>query len=155
MTTAFIVIGFFIVVALSTYATSLLLRLRKQNDARAKQKQAQAAAAKAKAEELLESIRYIAAAMVEERCELSEGVMRIAKLFSLASLSEQVSDQYPATFKHFSVIEKHPIKEQRKALPKQQRMKLDYARMKSESELETQILAEAKQLSEFSVNTLH
>ena len=155
MTTAFIVIGFFIIVALTTYATYLLLRLRKQNQTRSQQQQQQAAAAKAKSDELLDSIRYIASAMIEERCELSEGVMRIAKLFNLVGMSELVSEKYPAIFKHFEVIENHPIKEQRKALSKQQRMKLDFARMKSEAELETQILEEAKQLSEFDANALH
>ncbi|MEZ9199475.1 DUF2489 domain-containing protein [Shewanella sp. 10N.286.54.B9] len=154
MTTAFIVIGFFIIVALTTYATYLLLRVRKQNQVRVQQQQ-QAAAAKAKSEELLDSIRYIAAAMLEERCEISEGVMRIAKLFNLVGMSELVSEKYPATFKHFEVIKDHPIKEQRKTLSKQQRMKLDFARMKSEAELEATILEEAKQLSEFDAASLH
>lgn len=155
MTTAFIVIGFFIIVALTTYATYLLLRVRKQNQVRVQQQQQQAAAAKAKSEELLDSIRYIAAAMLEERCEISEGVMRIAKLFNLVGMSELVSEKYPATFKHFEVIKDHPIKEQRKTLSKQQRMKLDFARMKSEAELEATILEEAKQLSQFDAASLH
>ncbi|MEZ9820782.1 DUF2489 domain-containing protein [Shewanella sp. 10N.286.45.A1] len=155
MTTALIVIGFFVIVALTTYATYLLLRVRKQNQARVQQQQQQAAAAKAKSEELLDSIRYIAAAMLEERCEISEGVMRIAKLFNLVGMSELVSEKYPATFKHFEVIKEHPIKEQRKTLSKQQRMKLDFSRMKSEAELEAKILEEAKQLSEFDPASLH
>ncbi|MGS0726909.1 DUF2489 domain-containing protein, partial [Shewanella sp. 0m-11] len=63
--------------------------------------------------------------------------------------------QYPATFAHFDVIKAHPIKEQRKSLDKQQRMKLDYARMRSEGELEAKILEEAKLLSEFKSESLH
>ncbi|MCL1056375.1 DUF2489 domain-containing protein [Shewanella gelidimarina] len=155
MTTALIVIGFFIIVALTTYATYLLMRIRKQNQAKIKQQQEQAATAKAKSEELLDSVRYIAAAMLEERCELSEGVMRIAKLFNLVGMSELVSEQYPATFKHFEVIKEHPIKESRTALSKKQRMKLDFARIKSEGELESKILKEAKQLSQFNASALH
>ncbi|PKG57473.1 MULTISPECIES: DUF2489 domain-containing protein [unclassified Shewanella] len=155
MTTVLIVIGFFIIVALTTYATYLLMRIRKQNQAKIKQQQEQAATAKAKSEELLDSVRYIAAAMIEERCELSEGVMRIAKLFNLVGMSELVSEQYPATFKHFEVIKEHPIKESRTALSKKQRMKLDFARIQSEGELESEILKEAKLLSQFNASALH
>jgi hypothetical protein len=155
MSTALIVIAFFIIVMLTTYAAYLLIRVRQQNKARVLKQQEQAAAAKAKSEELLDSIRYIAAAMLEERCELSEGVMRITKLFNLVGMSDLVSEKYPATFKHFEVIKEHPIKENRKALSKQQRMRLDFARIKSEGELEAEILKEAKQLNQFDVNTLH
>ncbi|MCL1051969.1 DUF2489 domain-containing protein [Shewanella abyssi] len=155
MTTALIVIAFFIIVMLTTYATYLLTRVRKQSQAKVLKQQEQLATAKAKSEELLDSIRYIATAMLEDRCELSEGVMRIAKLFNLVGMSELVSEKYPATFRHFEVIKEHPIKESRTALSKKQRMKLDFARIKSEGELEAEILKEAKQLSEFDAATLH
>ncbi|WP_299809619.1 DUF2489 domain-containing protein [uncultured Shewanella sp.] len=155
MTTAFILLAIIIVVALAAYAGYLLIKVRKQEQLQAKLKQEQADAAKAKANELLDNIRYIATAMLEERCELSEGVMRIVKLSQLVGLSELIASQYPATFQHFEVIKAHPIKEQRKALEKQQRMKLDFARMRSESELEVKILEEAKRLSELNSESLH
>ncbi|ABZ78765.1 conserved hypothetical protein [Shewanella halifaxensis HAW-EB4] len=155
MTTAFIVLGVIIIAALSAYATYLLIQVRKQKLLKLKHKQEQADAAKAKANELLDNIRYIANAMVEERCELSEGVMRIVKLSQLVGISELVANHYPATFEHFEVIKEHPIKDQRKALEKQERMKLDFARMRSESELEAKILEEAKRLSELKLGPLH
>ncbi|ABV85426.1 DUF2489 domain-containing protein [Shewanella pealeana] len=155
MTTTFIVIGVLIIATLSAYATYLLIQIRKQKQLKIKREQQQADAAKAKANELLDNIRYIATAMLEERCELSEGVMRIAKLSQLVGISERIASQYPAIFKHFDVIKAHPIKEQRKALEKQQRMKLDFARMRSESELELKILEEAKRLSELNPGSLH
>ncbi|MGS0675363.1 DUF2489 domain-containing protein [Shewanella sp. 125m-1] len=155
MTTAFIVLGVLIIAALTAYATYLLIQVRKQKQRQLKREQEQAQAAKAKSDELLDNIRYIATAMLQERCELSEGVMRIAKLFQLIGMAELVESQYPATFAHFDVIKAHPIKEQRKSLDKQQRMKLDYARMRSEGELEAKILEEAKLLSEFKSESLH
>ena len=155
MTTTFIILGAVIIVALTAYATYLLLQVRKQQQRKIELQQQQAAAAKAKSDELLDNIRYIAAAMLDGRCELSEGVMRIAKLFQIAGMAELVEAQYPATFAHFEVIKSHPIKEQRKQLDKQQRMKLDYARMRSEGALETKILEEAKLLSEFTPSSLH
>ncbi|WOT06914.1 DUF2489 domain-containing protein [Shewanella youngdeokensis] len=155
MTTALIVIALLIIVALASYAIYLLIHVRRQKKAKLLKQQQIATTAKLKSEELLDSIRFIAAAMLEERCELSEGVMRIVKLFGLLGMSELVIDKYPSTFKHFEVIASHPIKDERKALTKQQRMKLDLARIKSEGILETSILEEAKLLREFDANTLH
>ena len=155
MTTALIVIGFIIITALAVYATALLLKLRKQSIQKKKHQQELKDINQARLDEHLNSIRYIATAMLEDRCELSEGVMRIAKLFSILSMSEQVEAQYPAIFKHFSVIQDHPIMAQRKKLEKQQRMKLDFARMRSEAELEADILEEAKQLTSFTPSPLH
>jgi hypothetical protein len=155
MTTALLILGFFIVLALASYASYLILKLRKQTaDKLAKQTELDAAH-KAKLTEHLDSIRYIAAAMLDDRCELSEGVMRIAKLFGILSMSEQVANDYPALFKHFAIIEAHPILAERKQLEKRARMKLDYARMRSEAELEPDILEEAKQLTTFSPSPLH
>ncbi|WP_229660114.1 DUF2489 domain-containing protein, partial [Tersicoccus solisilvae] len=75
-----------IIIGLSAYATVLLLRLRRQTQAREQTMAEQKAAMEAKQASLLADIRYIAAAMTEERCELSEGVVRIVKLFDLLSL---------------------------------------------------------------------
>ncbi|EDQ02486.1 DUF2489 domain-containing protein [Shewanella benthica] len=155
MTTALIVIGFLLITALAGYATALLLKLRKQSIHKKKHQQEFKDINQARLDEHLNSIRYIATAMLEDRCELSEGVMRIAKLFNILSMSEQVEAQYPAIFKHFSVIQAHPIMTQRKKLQKQQRMKLDFARMRSEAGLEADILEEAKQLSSFTPSPLH
>ncbi|MGS0682030.1 DUF2489 domain-containing protein [Shewanella sp. 125m-7] len=155
MTTSFIALGALVIVALTAYATYLLIQVRTQQQLKLQRQQEQAAAAKAKSDELLDNIRYIATAMIEERCELSEGVMRIAKLFQLVGMAELVESLYPATFTHFEVIKSHPIKEERKSLDKQQRMKLDFARMRSEGELEAKILDEAKRLSEFKPELLH
>ncbi|WP_299796981.1 DUF2489 domain-containing protein [uncultured Shewanella sp.] len=155
MTTALLVLGFIIITALATYATVLLLRLRKQTAQKLKRQQELDEINRARLDEHLDSIRYIATAMLEERCELSEGVMRIAKLFGILSMSEQVASQFPAIFKHFEVIEDHPIMAERKQLEKKQRMKLDFARMRSEAELEAAILEEAKQLVNFTPTHLH
>ncbi|RTR27978.1 DUF2489 domain-containing protein [Shewanella atlantica] len=150
MTTTLLVLGFIIIMALATYATVLLLKLRKQTAQKLKRQQELDEINRARFEEHLDSIRYIATAMLEERCELSEGVMRIAKLFGILSMSEQVAPQFPAIFKHFDIIEEHPIMAERKQLEKKQRMKLDFARMRSEAELESAILEEAKQLVTYS-----
>lgn len=154
MNIALITLAFLIVVTLTAYATILLLRLRKQSTQRLLQQEKLAAATQAKIDDLSDNIRYIATAMIEERCEVSEGVVRIAKLFEILSMTERVSPEYPSLFKHFDRIKVHPIKEARKTLSKKERMKLDYERMRSESELENEILNDAKKLMNFSPSAL-
>jgi len=155
MTTVLLLLGFITITALAGYTTLLLIKLHKQTALKTQQQQELLDANQAKIDEHLDSIRYIASAMLEDRCELSEGVMRIAKLFGMLSMTEQIEAQYPAIFKHFSVIENHPIMDKRKQLAKRQRMKLDLARMRSEAELGDAIFEEAKKLSHFSPAPLH
>ncbi|MCL2915075.1 DUF2489 domain-containing protein [Shewanella corallii] len=155
MYTLWIILGLVIILALAAYAFVLLRKVSQQQQQAAKIKAEKQAEADAKREEILGDIRYIAQAMLEDRCELSEGVVRIARLFDRLSLTERVSPDYPRLFSHFEVIKDHPIMDARKALPKQERMKLDLQRMKSESEHEDAILAEAKLLTEFSLKPAH
>ncbi|MCF1426477.1 MAG: DUF2489 domain-containing protein [Shewanella sp.] len=155
MYTPWIILGTAIILVLASYAAYLLFKLKKQREKIAKAKAEKQAEANAKREAILDDIRYIAKAMVDDRCELSEGVVRIARLFELLSLSERVAPDYPQLFTHFAVIKDHPIMDARKALPKQERMKLDLQRMKSEAEHEQAILAEARLLAQFSLKPAH
>ncbi|MEI6859427.1 MAG: DUF2489 domain-containing protein [Shewanella sp.] len=155
MTILLTAIGFIIIIPLAGYAIALLLKLHNQSNQKKKHQQELTDKNQDRLNEHLSSIRYIATAMLEDRCELSEGVMRIAKLFCILSMSEQVETQYPAIFKHFAVIQDHPIMDKRKILKKQLRMKLDFARIRSEAELEVNILEEAQRLTHFTPNPLH
>ncbi|QSX33642.1 DUF2489 domain-containing protein [Shewanella avicenniae] len=155
MPIAIVVIGLLIVVGLTTYATMLLVRLQKQKKAREAAISAQQHAIKERQQKILGDIRYIAQAMIEDRCEISEGVLRIAKLFEALALTERVVDDFPATYQHYELIKTHPILEQRAALPKQERMRLDLDRMKSESHLQQAILSEAKTLASFELKPTH
>ena len=155
MYTPWIIFALVIILILASYAGYLLLKLKRQRADARQAEAAKQAAAEAKRDEILGDIRYIAQAMLDDRCEVSEGVVRIARLFDRLSLTERVSPDYPTPFNHFELIKDHPIMEARKALPKQQRMKLDLQRMKSEAEHEEAILAEAKQLAIFRLKPTH
>lgn len=155
MSTTLIVLAVAIVLSLASYAAYLLFKLKQQTQTQQQASIEREQLATQKHQAVLTDIRYIANAMLEERCELSEGVMRIGKLFDALSLSEQVSPDYPNVFQHYACIQHHPIKEARKALPKQQRMKLDLQRMKSEAALEEKILAEVKQIAKFQQPRTH
>lgn len=155
MSTALIVLGFIIIVALSSYATFLLLKLKQQKQRQQVAHAELEVAANAKRAQILGDIRYIATAMIEDRCEISEGVVRIGRLFEILSLSERVAPEFPSLFQHFELIKGHPIMEARQALPKQERMKLDLIRMKSEAELADGINDDAKKLSDYQLKATH
>lgn len=155
MSTTVIIIGLLIIIALASYAAYLLLTLQRQTQANQQALAERKAKADERRQQILTDIRYIAAAMLEDRCELSEGVVRIGKLFDALSMSEQVMGDFPTLFTHYDLIRNHPIMEARKALPKQQRMKFDLERMKSEAALEQLILDEAKHIAEFEKPTSH
>jgi len=155
VSTTLIVLGFIIIVALSSYATFLLLKLKQQKHRQQALFAEREVAANAKRAQVLEDIRYIATAMIEDRCEISEGVVRIGRLFEILSLSERVAPEFPALFQHFELIKNHPIMEARQALPKQDRMKLDFTRMKSEAELAEGISEDAKKLSTYQLKAPH
>ncbi|ABM22893.1 MULTISPECIES: DUF2489 domain-containing protein [Shewanella] len=155
MSTALIVLGFIIIVALSSYATFLLLKLKQQKQRQQVAHAEREVAANAKRAQILGDIRYIATAMIEDRCEISEGVVRIGRLFEILSLSERVAPEFPSLFQHFELIKGHPIMEARQALPKQERMKLDLIRMKSEAELAEGINDDAKKLSDYQLKATH
>ena len=155
MSTALIIIAIIVIIALSAYATTLLLKLKRQTANNQRILEERQAVANEHRQKVLTDIRYIAAAMLEDRCELSEGVVRIGKLFDALSMTEQVTPLFPQLFVHYQLIESHPIMEARKALPKQQRMKLDFARMRSEADLGDAILEEAKIIAEFEQAPTH
>jgi len=155
VSTAFIILGGIILVGLSGYATYLLLQLKQQRQRQQAELAEREAKANAKRAQVLGDIRYIATAMLEDRCEMSEGVLRIGRLFEMLSLSERVAPEFPMLFKHFELIKAHPIMEARQALPKQQRMKLDFVRMKSEAELAHGINDEMKKLAHYQLRPTH
>ncbi|WP_144211691.1 DUF2489 domain-containing protein [Shewanella donghaensis] len=149
MSSIVIVAAIIIVLLLACYAAYLLLQVKKQQKASLEADKQRTVEARAKKQQVLDDIKYIATAMLEDRCEPSEGVMRIAKLFETLSMSEAMVIEFPHIFEHYGCIKDHPIKDARSALPKQQRMRLDLARMKSEAKLEQSLLADAEKLKQF------
>lgn len=118
-----LVIGSLIVVAMAGYAVYLLIKLQQQ-------KKAFKAARIARVERLKESIEIISKAMQSGDCELSEGVLRLYMLLQPLGLN---LNRYPAMSRLYAVVMDMPTHDAYKALKRQERMRLDLTRMKSES----------------------
>ncbi|TCP93432.1 uncharacterized protein DUF2489 [Cricetibacter osteomyelitidis] len=131
-----LLVGGVIVAAMAGYAGWLLLALQKQ-------KKALANARQARVERLKESIIIIAKAMQTGECNHSEGVIRLRML--LDPLGKRLR-AYSAMWELYEVVQNMPTHEARGNQPKQERMKQDLTRMKSETKLEAKIKLELHQL---------
>ena len=138
-TAVLLVIGIVILVLMGAYSIYLFAQLRKQKRLFEQAKQARFARIK-------ESVEIIARAMHSGECNHSEGVIRLRML--LDPLGQKPLNAYPAMWALYEVVQDMPTHDERKALKKNERMKLDLERESKEIELETAIKAEVLQLLE-------
>lgn len=136
-TTILLIFGIAIIMAMGAYSLYLFAQLRKQKQLFEQAKQARITRIK-------ESIEIIAHAMHSNECNHSEGVIRLRML--LEPLGQKRLQDYPAMWALYEVVQDMPTHDERKALKKNERMKLDLARESKEVELEEQIKEEVLQL---------
>ena len=148
-TTLLIILAVLIVTALAFYAGRLLQQVaaqtRAQKEASAKQQQG-LIASDTKA---LDSVLLITRAMREEQCDFSEGCWRISVLLSSLKTIDDLALTFPIIFKFYDGIKHLAILSDRKLLPKKERMKQDFTRMKLESELYEDIKSELVLLEQY------
>ncbi|WP_439238834.1 DUF2489 domain-containing protein [Lonepinella sp. BR2919] len=139
MTTILLILGTLILLAMTGYAIYLLIQLRKQ-------KRLFTQAKLARMNRIKESVTIIAKAMLVGDCNHSEGVIRLKML--LDPLGQKRLVDYSAMWQLYEIVQDMPTHEARKALKKNERMRLDLHRESKESELEQHIKLEIQQLLE-------
>ena len=135
-----------IIGALSFYAGKLLFQLKQQNLQRAQRRQQ-------RIKDILFSVHTIAKATEQQQCDLSEASIRLCNLMDALPLLEDIdfSQRYPALYELYDSIKHMPTHEARKALKRNERMKMDLQREELEAKLETKILRELSHIKELSV----
>ncbi len=141
----FIVAGL-IILGLGIYAGRLLFLVNTQN-------QKQNAVRDKRIGNITQSIQTIAFAMMQQQCDLSEGVIRICNLLEALPVDPvpNYADHYPSIYKLFELVKEYPTHDARAAQSKATRRKQDKEREQYESELENDILKEAEVLRSFQV----
>ncbi len=134
--TVLLLVAVCIIVGMIGYATYLLLALQKQ-------KKALQQARRNRINRIKESIEIIAKAMLNGDCNLSEGVLRLKMLLEPVGMSIK---NHVTMLQLYEVVETMPTHEARKALKKNERMRLDLQRESAEAELEKNIKLELHQL---------
>lgn len=134
--TVLLLVAVCIIVGMIGYATYLLLALQKQ-------KKALQQARRNRINRIKESIEIIAKAMLNGDCNLSEGVLRLKMLLEPVGMSIK---NHVTMLQLYEVVETMPTHEVRKALKKNERMRLDLQRESAEAALEKNIKLELHQL---------
>jgi len=134
--TVLLLVAVCIIVGMIGYATYLLLALQKQ-------KKALQQARRNRINRIKESIEIIAKAMLNDDCNLSEGVLRLKMLLEPVGMNIK---NHVTMLQLYEVVETMPTHEARKALKKNERMRLDLQRESAEAALEKNIKLELHQL---------
>ena len=134
--TVLLLVAVCIIVGMVGYAAYLLLALQKQ-------KKALQQARRNRINRIKESIEIIAKAMLNDDCNLSEGVLRLKMLLEPVGMSIK---NHVTMLQLYEVVETMPTHEARKALKKNERMRLDLQRESAEVALEKNIKLELHQL---------
>lgn len=125
-----------IVAGMIGYAVYLLLALQKQ-------KKALRLARRNRINRIKESLEIIAKAMLNDDCNLSEGVLRLKMLLEPVGMALK---HYPAMWQLYETVEDMPTHDARKELKKNERMRLDLRRESAETTLENKIKVELNRL---------
>lgn len=132
-------VGTLVVIGLAFYAGKLLFMLKAQ-------KQKEQAFLADHNEKLLKSIRIIAASMLEEQCDFSEGAIRIRVLTDHLLPYKSYQEQFPALFDLYDRVKDMPTHEARNNMDKKERRQQDRQREAWERELAAAIKEEARVL---------
>ncbi|EOD56477.1 hypothetical protein G113_03219 [Aeromonas molluscorum 848] len=136
--------GSLILLGLAIYAGMLLARVRRQGEL-------QARAIRERNERILDSVRLIAHAVRDGQCDYSEGAIRLTNLLNALQIKEgrAFAAEFPGLYDLYEKVKEMPTHEARKALKRNEIMKMDLERSGYEVELEAQILKDVALLKDF------
>ncbi len=144
-----LVLAVVVIAALAFYAGSLLRQVAKQKQHQQQAELAQQSALASHDHKVLASVLLITRAMKEEQCDFSEGCWRLSVLLDSLKTTSGLEQQFPAIFKLYNKIKHLTILDERKQLPKQQRMKEDFQRITLEQQLHEEIVADLDLLQQY------
>lgn len=101
---------------------------------------------------ICESIRFIARATAQKQCNVSEASIRLVVLLETLVIKQpiDIANKYPALSELFEKVKDMPTHEKRKEVAVKKLKLMDMQREIFEAQLEDKIIAEAKQLENFS-----
>lgn len=149
-----IILGICIIVLLAGYALKLMRQLKKQSAKQQQLQQEHQQALKSHDKKVLDSVIIIVRAMKEEQCDISEGCWRLAVLLDSLKTTKDLSLQFPAIFELYGAIKHMPILDARKKLSKQERMKFDLERAKTEAQLQSDVFQSIEQLHNYALEKI-
>lgn len=150
LTYSLMILGLLIIALLAGYAWHLT---RKVNAVKQRQQEEEAQAAlqlRNRQLDLLQDIRFIARSVLDEQCEITEGVLRIQYLLSALDPTVWEQDELRAVRSHYQSTASMPILDAYKQLPRKEQFKLDQQRWALEKENQPVIERELRWLVSYS-----
>lgn len=146
-----------VIVILSGIAAYYLIKLKHAKKSQQKAIAEGEAAWRKKQEEIAADIRFIASAMVQEQCEITEGCMRLTVLMDRLDENLRFQPEFSSIRAHFEATAHMPTHDAYKALKPKQRFELDKQRFELEEKNKTSVLKDAQTLvtKKFQVLELH
>ena len=140
-------LGGLVLLGLAVYAGTLLARLKRQHDM---QRQAIAA----RNERILDSVRVIAHAVRDGHSYYSAGALRLTNLLDALQIKggRAFASEFPGLYGLYEKVKEMPTHEARRALKRNEVMKMDLERSGYEAELEAQILKDVARLKDFQLS---
>lgn len=147
-------IAIIIISALAAYAWYLTQKV-KTFERQQQEEEAQAALQLRKhQEELVKDIQFVARSVVQEQCEITEGVLRIHYLLNGLDPDVWQHQELEAVRNHYLASKDMPILDAYKALTPKQQFDLDKERLSLEQQHKTQISRELNWLSNYQFPTV-
>ena len=140
-------LGGLVLLGLAVYAGTLLARLKRQHDM-------QLQAITARNERILDSVRVIAHPVRDGQCDYSEGAIRLTNLLDALQIKggRAFATEFPGLYGLYEKVKEMPTHEARRALKRNEVMKMDLERSGYEAELEAQILKDVARLKDFQLS---
>lgn len=140
-------LGGLILLGLAVYAGTLMARLKRQQEM-------QQHAIAARNERILESVRVIAHAVRDGQCDYSEGAIRLTNLLDALQIKggHAFTTEFSGLYGLYEKVKEMPTHEARRALKRNEVMKMDLERSGYEAELEAQILEDVARLKDFQLS---
>ena len=148
------IVAIVILIVLSAIAAYYLIKLRKVKQEQVDQIQRNKTAWQKHRDELAADLRFIANAMLQGQCEITEGCLRIKVLMDRLDDELQHKPEFKTIQAHFAQTITMPTHEAYKALGKKEQFKFDRQRFALEEENKEQVLIEVKTLSTYKFDIL-
>ena len=134
-----------IILALAGYASSLLMKLKKQKELQERHRKL---AIQKRNANIFDNVVLLCQASLQEQCDYSEMSIRLYCIMDYLQDDDRidVEKEYPALSELYHVVKDMPRGDKRQALAKQDRMKDNLIRTKAEARLQDAVKIEIQQL---------
>ncbi|MEQ3694770.1 MAG: DUF2489 domain-containing protein [Alcanivorax sp.] len=139
-----------IIAALAGYAWHLLQQVKKVNLAKEKEQAEAELQLRHYQEELVSDIRFVSRSVVQQQCDITEGVLRIQHMITGLDPNAWQLTEITAIREHYDATKHMPILDAYKALKPKQRFELDKQRLQLENDNKLSIEKEFRWLAEYS-----